>query len=699
MEIQRTVLLILMLVEVNEGNLTHLMKKKTCKTYMLHHRQSLDCSHQNLSYIPKTERNIQTLIFSYNDLMNVTSETFGNISNPENLVDLELDHNNIQSISAHALDAFPNLKFLYLSYNPIHYNDVKHLFGVLSNFRYLNHLSICGIRSITIQKDLFSLMKENRIETLDVRFYNMTTCSLDTFRNFNNLKTLFLKNNHIEEILLSKNKHLRNLYLDHNNLKFFPDFSVGSEDSECYIPNIELLSVRMNEIQAIEKEHFKCLFKLKTLELGENPIKILQDNILSKLPNLETLQLRYSPTGSIKVEPLAFKSTSLNTLQLEWNSPAENVFESLDETFKFSPNLRTLKLGFISMFRLTNQELSRLFSPLDNIRFFQCFACEISQDPEAIVKHMKNLQKIDLQSNRITKLSDTTFRKNMHLMYLNLKNNAIGHISESALPTSLLNKLHSIDLSQNPFACDCGLEWFINWLKTNKNTTALPGYPYNYTCSLPPEKSKLRLSDITFTYKECHPWSPWIWVAVIGSPCVIAIAIVVVIVYRNRWNIKHYIYLVRKRRNYQEIKGHNLVYDAFVGYEAKDSAWVRRRLLPVLESKLGLKLCIHERDFEAGVFINDNIVTNMDMSAKVILVLTNAFARSKWCTFELKVAHSKLIEDETELVVILLEQIDGKNMNRSLKLLFDTTTYIEWTEDVVGQELFWEKLENIMNKK
>ncbi|XP_045195139.2 toll-like receptor 2 [Mercenaria mercenaria] len=688
MKLQRTVPLILLLVEVNEIISAHLEKTNTCKEVELHNRKSLDCSHQNLSYIPNIKSDIQTLVFSYNNLTNVTSNTFGNFSNPGNLVELELDHNNIQNISANSLDAFSNLRFLYLSYNPIHYNDLKHLLGALSNFRYLSHLSISGIRSITIQNDLFSLMKENRIETLDVAFYDMETVSIDTFRNFNRLETLFLNSNHIHKIILSYNDHLHNLYLDHNNFKIIPDFYAEGDESNCHIPNLELLAIRKNEIQKIEAKDLKCLFQLKTLELGENPIEILQNNILLNLPNLETLELVFAPSGSIKVEPLAFRSTSLNTLKLELNSPAKDVFESLNDTFKYLPNLRNLKLGFISMFLLSKQQLSRLFSPLVNIRFFQCFACEISQDPEVILKHMKNVESVYLQSNRIPTLSDKTVEENTHLKYLNLKNNAIGHISESALPILLLNKLHLIDLSQNPFVCDCDLEWFINWMKTNKNKTVISGYPHNYTCSLPHEKSKLRLLDITFTYKECHPWSPWIWVAVIGSPCVIVIAIVVVIVYRNRWNIKHYIYLVRKRRNYQVIKGHNLVYDAFVGYDTTDSAWVRRRLLPILEDEEGLKLCIHERDFVPGVFINDNIVTNMDRSAKIILVITNAFARSGWCTFELKVAHSKLIEDETELVFILLEKIDGRNMNHSLKVLFDTTTYIEWTEDIVGQELF-----------
>ncbi|XP_053396087.1 toll-like receptor 2 type-2 isoform X3 [Mercenaria mercenaria] len=311
---------------------------------------------------------------------------------------------------------------------------------------------------------------------------------------------------------------------------------------------------------------------------------------------------------------------------------------------------------------------------------------------------MKHLVNISLQANLLTKLSDETFKENKRLRSLSLRYNEIGHIDESALPTTLLNKLYQLDLSQNPFVCDCRLEWFINWIKMNRNRKVISRYPQEYVCSFPTEKSKVKLSDISFTYKECHPWSPWVWAAVIASPCVIVIGICVFILYRNRWNIKHYIYLLRKRRNYQVINGQNFVYDAFVAYEAEDSAWVRRRLLPVLEGQMDLKLCIHERDFQPGAFINDNIVTNIDKSETILLVLTNGFARSEWCMFELKVAHSKLIKDETELLVILLEKIDGRNMNHSLKLLFDTTTYIEWTEDIVGQELFWEKLKNALKK-
>ncbi|XP_060579148.1 toll-like receptor 4 [Ruditapes philippinarum] len=311
---------------------------------------------------------------------------------------------------------------------------------------------------------------------------------------------------------------------------------------------------------------------------------------------------------------------------------------------------------------------------------------------------MKHLSRIDLRSNMISKLSSETFNDKKSLRYLNLRFNQLGHIDSTVLPISLLNKLHHLDISKNPFVCDCNLEWFIAWLQSTHKHGTILRYTIDYICNLPKEKTRKRLSDVSFTYRECHPWNTWLWVAIIASPCVIVICIIIIVVYRNRSNIKYYIYLMRKRRNYQLIEGNDFVYDAFVGYESVDSAWVSRRLLPVLEEEIGLKLCIHERDFQLGVFINDNIVTNMDKSRKVILVLTNAFARSGWCMFELKIAHSNQIEEETELVVILLEKIDGRNMNHALKCLFDSTTYIEWTEGLVGQDLFWEQLKTVLVK-
>ncbi|XP_060561167.1 toll-like receptor 13 [Ruditapes philippinarum] len=671
---------------------------KYCKEEVDHGHHTLNCSHQSLKYIPRIKDKIDTLIFSFNHLTNISQETFVNISYPSLIYALYIDNNSVTSISSNALDVFPNLHLLFLSYNQIYYDNLKHLIGSLSEKRYLMHLEISAISTVILNEDLFSLIKENHIKTLVATNYFTETLDMRIFKNFNRLETLDISYNHISNVILSKNKYLRSLYISRNTLRTLPDFRINGNESNCFFPQLDFLNVKDNDIQEIKSEHLKCLNRLRVLNLNGNIISVLPNNFLSALLNIQTVQIMLPGTRSLIVEPFAFNSSSLKSLSLQYRFSALYVFQSLNQTFKLLPKLIDLKIIGISMSQLSNKDIIGLFSPLNYLEKLHCFHCLISWDPKLILNLMKHLKTVDLRSNMISKLSSETFKDKKNLRKLDLRYNQLGHIDSTALPISLLNKLDYLDISKNPFVCDCNLEWFIAWLQSTHKPGTILRYPKEYICNLPKEKTRRRLSDVSFTYRECHPWNTWIWVAIIASPCVIVICIIIIVVYRNRWNIKHYIYLMRKRRNYQVIEGNDFVYDAFVGYESEDSVWVRRRLLPVLEEEIGLKLCIHERDFQPGVFINDNIVTNMDKSRKVILVLTNAFARSGWCMFELKIAHSKQIEDETELVVILLEKIDGRNMNHSLKCLFDSTTYIEWTEDLVGQELFWEQLKTVLVK-
>ena len=69
-------------------------------------------------------------------------------------------------------------------------------------------------------------------------------------------------------------------------------------------------------------------------------------------------------------------------------------------------------------------------------------------------------------------------------------------------------------------------------------------------------------------------------------------------------------YLKSLLNKYQEDNGDltELKYDAFVCYSHRDYNWVVRILMPMLENNYGYKLCIHERDFEPGAFIDVNIM-------------------------------------------------------------------------------------------
>ena len=135
-------------------------------------------------------------------------------------------------------------------------------------------------------------------------------------------------------------------------------------------------------------------------------------------------------------------------------------------------------------------------------------------------------------------------------------------------------------------------------------------------------------------------------------------------------------------------------FDAFVCYNHNDSEWVINEMLPRLEgSENHLKLCLHKRDWLVGRDIVDNIVESMEDSRKTVMIVSNAFASSQWCHFELTMAQTRLFRDDTNsLMLVLLEDIDDVNMSPRLRLQMARQTYAEWTDNPVGQQLFWAKL-------
>ena len=119
-------------------------------------------------------------------------------------------------------------------------------------------------------------------------------------------------------------------------------------------------------------------------------------------------------------------------------------------------------------------------------------------------------------------------------------------------------------------------------------------------------------------------------------------------------------FLQAKSREYQQsLDKREYAYDAFVMYNQADSKWVIHQLRPQLEeNRPKLRLCIHQRDWLGGLDITDNIVDSIEASRKSILIVSNAFAASSWCQFELTMAQTRLFEEDRDnLILVLLEEI------------------------------------------
>ncbi|VDI82646.1 Hypothetical predicted protein [Mytilus galloprovincialis] len=86
------------------------------------------------------------------------------------------------------------------------------------------------------------------------------------------------------------------------------------------------------------------------------------------------------------------------------------------------------------------------------------------------------------------------------------------------------------------------------------------------------------------------------------------------------------------------------------------------------------------KDFQYGRLIVDNIVENMKNSRKIVLILSESFAESKWCQFEVLLANERFLEHGPDsLISIKLEEITTFRMTNTLETLIKFATHAVWS--------------------
>ncbi|XP_025107432.1 toll-like receptor 2 type-2 [Pomacea canaliculata] len=162
--------------------------------------------------------------------------------------------------------------------------------------------------------------------------------------------------------------------------------------------------------------------------------------------------------------------------------------------------------------------------------------------------------------------------------------------------------------------------------------------------------------------------------------------------YRYRWHIRLVLYETfrdrsgdRRRRLQDQVYN----YDVFVSDSAEDLRWVQTKLMQEVEQRLGLRLCVHQRDFLAGKNIVDNIVDTVNDSKKILMVFSTNFARSHWCQFELAFCLRHVMENEDNLIIMCLEDILSRDMRNVMMAILKTNTYIRWQDHPHVEASFW----------
>ncbi|XP_070198594.1 toll-like receptor 1 [Littorina saxatilis] len=167
------------------------------------------------------------------------------------------------------------------------------------------------------------------------------------------------------------------------------------------------------------------------------------------------------------------------------------------------------------------------------------------------------------------------------------------------------------------------------------------------------------------------------------------------LVFRFRWNIRLALYeAFRGRGDVRRLRllADHFDYDVFVSYAKEDLPWVYQQLMPELEGRQGLRLCVHERDFIPGNNIVDNIVECVQSSKKILMVYSKDFLRSQWCQFELTFCMNHVMNYDDVLLIVCVDDVTSRDMTAAMMAVLRTTTYIQWEELDDAVHSFWGRL-------
>ncbi|XP_033743997.1 toll-like receptor 13 [Pecten maximus] len=645
--------------------------------------------YKHLFYIPALPEATKTLYFTGNWLPHVDKETFKNISYLR-LEELIFGGNHIKNISKDAFELFPYLRFLDLSGNQIPM-DILHdaFYGLRNSKLYKMNLEDMALTDVPV--NMFEHLQATPIDGFGLSKNNFTMLNGNVFAKLN-VTHLGINNNYIKSINWTGLHNIQVLRLRWNKLPDVPDFC--SQRNISIVPNLLVLDLGSNKLFEIQPHQFRghCLPKLTNLTLDQNYFRVVPNDTFRDLPSLRRLSLTWIRQNDLLFEPLAFRSDSMELLYIANHIDHFVEMNDLPNLFRFCPALKVLDMTKIRLTTPGGRLLQAMLSPLTNLTKLVLQNTYIYNVPPDLFHKMTKLENLNLMGCNIQGWEPRTFQNATSIRRIYLNRNKITLVNQTSFPAEVLDSLSFMNLQGNPFACDCDAYWFRQWVRQHRSILAY--FPKGYQCATPVAWKNKLLVDYEPSYRDCHPISVFIILGASLGSVLVLITIVSSLLYHYRWHIRHYIYIMRAKRGYERIpEGEDFAFDAFVAYNTEDRVFVISKLIPYLENEQNLKLCVHDRDFKAGMLIVDNIQETIGRSRKVILVLSNAFAKSQWCKFELALAQIRSIEEGGNMVIIImLEDIEARYMTNSLHVLLKSTTYIPWAQNQEGQELFWKRL-------
>lgn len=333
----------------------------------------------------------------------------------------------------------------------------------------------------------------------------------NTFANLTNLTHLDLSHNtivHIEDYAFNGLQMLNVIDLGYNRLQNLSKQIFAQTDGKFFLKELRL---NHNELREFEYDAFHHLFYIDALDLEDNVIETLPENIFSLNTRLRDLKL--SMNHFKNVPNLALRMAMVEILDLSSNRFRELTYEDFkalktisrlrisrvnslekirDYAFADLINLRQLYIEYNRKLREISPKAfvsGKLIS--QNVTCNQAepgAGCEIeAEEVEEEDEEEGDAQVQDVTLTNVTSYGRRKVKYAFDLTEISLKGNALTTLTKETLPW---DRIEEIDLSDNPWRCDCHLNWIVN-ITVNERTDE------QFICKKPYKHFNQRISDMT----------------------------------------------------------------------------------------------------------------------------------------------------------------------------------------------------------
>jgi len=629
---------------------------------------------------------INVLDLSRNQLKNLPRGLFHALID---LLDLHLDGNNITEIPEDIFQRNKNLKLLQLNNNQL---------GVIPKEMLEKHDELAEIH-----------LEDNAI----TRVYPGGLPN-----NSNKLKQLFLQNNLLDTIPDSVfcARGLTKVFMTNNRITFHGivqaldsialtafsyclaesssslNFEPRKTSTYIDLTNNNITSMDISKMSKEQRLKFTLMLIVFELDLKNNPLQC-DCTILKTKQLLEKITANYSNTKTrfnswICSEPKELKGKQLVSIG---NRSLLCNYKGADCPDKCECFIRGVDNSYVIDGRQQGLKTLPAFMPTGkNLEIY--LDKNLVEELSTSRNYLSNVTVLHLSSNQIKYINDSFITQLTRLKELRLDSNDLKRLPQSISMLTSRKSFASLSIYHNYLLCDCHAKWLKPWIHNASNKLE---HIENIKCAsqskpitevpLPDFTCETTNSNVTVITKQ-HI----IGLIILGI--ILAIIIIIfILVYYYRGEMKVLMYTHFNWHPFDRVddQDSSKMYDVFISYSSHDTAWVNTELKNKLESHdPPFRICLHDRDFEVGATISENILNSVEQSKRMIIVLSNGFIQSEWCKYEFKAAHHRVLKDKTNyLIMVLFDDVPTNNLDDEIKLYLRTNTYLS-----VNNKWFWKKL-------